>query len=343
MRYCTRPLRGALRILSSISAFSRSVVASAASRVACASTTWDLAASMAACASATCALAAAMADCASKSPGCSRRCCWVAPRRSARCPTSSGPRSTAPPAAGAQYRELVAGEGFVPFFRQVSPVDELSELTIGSRPASRRTGGRLEDLRAIPWVFAWTQNRILLPSWYGAGTALEEGDASASARCGGRGRSSAWPARFARDGATSRSTSRSGAATSRSSTRLAASAARPAAGDRAPLGRRPPARHPRRGVAARRHSGAARAAVAPQSLGRPAVAPAGGAAGALAGGRDGVGGALMATITGSPRGCATRADPGVRLAVLAVVDGRTTRRWSARWSRSRAGVGEFHL
>jgi phosphoenolpyruvate carboxylase len=64
----------------------------------------------------------------------------------------------------------------VRFFRQVSPIDELSELTIGSRPASRRAGGALEDLRAIPWVFAWTQNRILLPSWYGAGCALEEGE-----------------------------------------------------------------------------------------------------------------------------------------------------------------------
>ena len=74
------------------------------------------------------------------------------------------------------YRDLVDDEEFVRFFHQVSPVDELSELTIGSRPASRREGGRLEDLRAIPWVFAWTQNRILLPSWYGAGTALEEGD-----------------------------------------------------------------------------------------------------------------------------------------------------------------------
>ena len=74
------------------------------------------------------------------------------------------------------YRELVGSEAFVRFFRQVSPVDELAELTIGSRPASRRTGGRLEDLRAIPWVFAWTQNRILLPSWFGAGSALEEGE-----------------------------------------------------------------------------------------------------------------------------------------------------------------------
>jgi phosphoenolpyruvate carboxylase len=74
------------------------------------------------------------------------------------------------------YRALVDDDAFVRFFHQISPIDELSELTIGSRPASRRAGGRLEDLRAIPWVFAWTQNRLLVPSWYGAGTALEEGD-----------------------------------------------------------------------------------------------------------------------------------------------------------------------
>src|SRR5918999_1081687 len=67
------------------------------------------------------------------------------------------------------YRGLVETEGFTEFFRHVSPVDELAELTIGSRPASRRAGGRLEDLRAIPWVFAWAQNRVLLPSWFGAG------------------------------------------------------------------------------------------------------------------------------------------------------------------------------
>jgi phosphoenolpyruvate carboxylase len=77
------------------------------------------------------------------------------------------------------YRGLVDDEAFVRFFRQVSPVDELAELTIGSRPASRRAGGSLADLRAIPWVFAWTQNRILLPSWYGAGAALEAGDLEA--------------------------------------------------------------------------------------------------------------------------------------------------------------------
>ena len=97
------------------------------------------------------------------------------------------------------YRELVDDEEFVRFFRQVSPIDELAELTIGSRPASRAHGGRLEDLRAIPWVFAWTQNRILLPSWFGAGTALEEGDLELPARDVARaGRSSGWRARRSR-------------------------------------------------------------------------------------------------------------------------------------------------
>jgi phosphoenolpyruvate carboxylase len=88
----------------------------------------------------------------------------------------------------AMYRAIVGDEDFVRFFRQVSPIDELSELTIGSRPASRRTGGRLEDLRAIPWVFAWTQNRILLPSWFGAGAALAEGELELQ-----REMSRAWP------------------------------------------------------------------------------------------------------------------------------------------------------
>jgi phosphoenolpyruvate carboxylase len=74
------------------------------------------------------------------------------------------------------YRALVYETPEFPrFFAQITPIDALAEMNIGSRPPSRG-GDRIEDLRAIPWVFAWTQNRILLPSWYGAGSALDEGD-----------------------------------------------------------------------------------------------------------------------------------------------------------------------
>ena len=74
------------------------------------------------------------------------------------------------------YRSLVYGSpGFVEFFRAFTPVDELSLLEIGSRPARRpESGDFLGSLRAIPWVFAWTQNRTLLPAWYGCGTAFAE-------------------------------------------------------------------------------------------------------------------------------------------------------------------------
>ncbi|HEY7076007.1 MAG TPA: phosphoenolpyruvate carboxylase [Solirubrobacteraceae bacterium] len=77
----------------------------------------------------------------------------------------------------ARYRALVYEDPAFPrFFAQVSPIAELSELNIGSRPPSRGAGGDIAALRAIPWVFAWTQNRLLLPSWYGAGVALAAGD-----------------------------------------------------------------------------------------------------------------------------------------------------------------------
>ncbi len=76
-----------------------------------------------------------------------------------------------------RYRTLVYDDPkFLRFFSQVAPIAELSELNIGSRPPSRRSSRDVESLRAIPWVFAWTQNRLLLPSWYGAGTALCAGD-----------------------------------------------------------------------------------------------------------------------------------------------------------------------
>jgi phosphoenolpyruvate carboxylase len=76
-----------------------------------------------------------------------------------------------------RYRRLVYDDPeFLRFFSQVAPIAELSELNIGSRPPSRRASRDVESLRAIPWVFAWTQNRLLLPSWYGAGTALCAGE-----------------------------------------------------------------------------------------------------------------------------------------------------------------------
>ena len=75
-------------------------------------------------------------------------------------------------AAHAAYRRLVEHPRLVDYFQAASPVEEIALLNIGSRPA-RRTGIRtLADLRAIPWVFAWTQNRHFIPGWYGLGTGL---------------------------------------------------------------------------------------------------------------------------------------------------------------------------
>jgi phosphoenolpyruvate carboxylase len=72
------------------------------------------------------------------------------------------------------YQSLVYGDdGFVSFFEQMTPIKEISELKLGSRPARRTTSHQIEDLRAIPWVFSWTQARVLLPGWYGLGAALE--------------------------------------------------------------------------------------------------------------------------------------------------------------------------
>ena len=77
------------------------------------------------------------------------------------------------------YRALVWEDpGFPAFFREFTPIDELALLQIGSRPARRPDGGDyLRSLRAIPWVFAWTQNRCFLPAWYGCGTAFAAADA----------------------------------------------------------------------------------------------------------------------------------------------------------------------
>lgn len=72
------------------------------------------------------------------------------------------------------YRELVDQPGFIHFFATATPIDEIETLPIGSRPARRRGERTLGDLRAIPWVFSWTQNRCMIPAWYGLGTALTE-------------------------------------------------------------------------------------------------------------------------------------------------------------------------
>ena len=71
------------------------------------------------------------------------------------------------------FRGVVRKEtSFVPYFRAATPEPELGKLNIGSRPARRRAGSGVESLRAIPWIFAWTQIRSMLPSWLGVGDAL---------------------------------------------------------------------------------------------------------------------------------------------------------------------------
>jgi phosphoenolpyruvate carboxylase len=72
------------------------------------------------------------------------------------------------------YRSLVYGDPmFADFFAAITPIREISTLNIGSRPASRSNSGRIEDLRAIPWVFGWSQCRLMLPGWFGCGRAFE--------------------------------------------------------------------------------------------------------------------------------------------------------------------------
>jgi phosphoenolpyruvate carboxylase len=76
----------------------------------------------------------------------------------------------------AHYRDLIYEQpDFIDFFHQVTPIEEISQLQISSRPARRPSGKKdLTSLRAIPWVFSWTQTRFLLPSWYGMGSALQQ-------------------------------------------------------------------------------------------------------------------------------------------------------------------------
>ncbi|MDQ3268497.1 MAG: phosphoenolpyruvate carboxylase, partial [Pseudomonadota bacterium] len=77
--------------------------------------------------------------------------------------------------AFAAYRKLVyETPGFTDYFFAATPIREIAELNIGSRPSSRKASNNIEDLRAIPWVFSWSLNRVLLPGWYGFGSAIQQ-------------------------------------------------------------------------------------------------------------------------------------------------------------------------
>jgi phosphoenolpyruvate carboxylase len=87
-------------------------------------------------------------------------------------------------ASRAAYRDLVDHPGFIRYFEEATPIQGIEDLPIGSRPARRGGARSLESLRAIPWVFSWTQSRHMIPAWYGLGSAVE---AVSRGRWGGDG------------------------------------------------------------------------------------------------------------------------------------------------------------
>jgi len=96
--------------------------------------------------------------------------------------TMSAVMSELAPRSHEAYRALVDQPGFIAYFEQATPITQIEQLPIGSRPARREGERSLEKLRAIPWVFSWTQSRHLIPAWFGLGTAVEaymQGDAEA--------------------------------------------------------------------------------------------------------------------------------------------------------------------
>ncbi len=83
--------------------------------------------------------------------------------------------------SGVAYRELVDDPGFISYFTQSTPLHEIGELNLGSRPTSRKQTTAITDLRAIPWVLSWSQSRTNLPGWFGVGAAVTEWVAAAGA------------------------------------------------------------------------------------------------------------------------------------------------------------------
>jgi phosphoenolpyruvate carboxylase len=76
-------------------------------------------------------------------------------------------------AAREAYQDLLETEGFIPYFETATPITVIEDLNLGSRPASRSGERTVEDLRAIPWVFSWTQSRCIIPGWYGLATGID--------------------------------------------------------------------------------------------------------------------------------------------------------------------------
>jgi len=77
------------------------------------------------------------------------------------------------PAARETYHNLLNTDGFVSYFEQATPITVVEDLNLGSRPASRSAERSVEDLRAIPWVFSWTQTRLILPGWYAVAAGID--------------------------------------------------------------------------------------------------------------------------------------------------------------------------
>ena len=117
--------------------------------------------------------AAGAAGAAVQQPASAVRSAANSPRQSADTPAFLAAMQELSRAAQHSYRALVyQTPGFTDYFFESTPISEIAELNIGSRPASRKPGRRIEDLRAIPWVFSWAQCRLMLPGWYGFGSSV---------------------------------------------------------------------------------------------------------------------------------------------------------------------------